>query len=387
MPSRMHEGMVYYFASNLMHLFSVPLSKTGGRMAHNLEWSPRFKLKPSIGDAIIPDASFLLDLGGSLHLVAGLDVCSTQSAPNVTEKWARAIDSACQPAVAIFLVFIPEQAHDTLQTPMSHHWQRCEAPGRHSNAMFRLLKCSKPMGKKWGRGLIEAQPLVNPDWGFRKQPTRNAYGFRPGTTRGRRNDPPIGEVRVGGARIHGGQRAYFVVANHNNYPVISQAADEKWPLPRLCEELPCVELRHDIGQDGVSGLASPQAVSQISWELKKVVETSLIMFRAIGPTPDERQWEMLIAGRNSVILNFLMDRLHGYPHDAVTLEEDDPLFIVATQDPRLVTLSAEESITAILRVALNRLRDLVSTHAGDRFREMVQRNGAGGWARGPNENR
>ena len=86
MPSRMHEGMVYYFASNLIHLFSAPLSKTGGRMAHNMEWSPRFKLKPSVGDAIIPDASFLLDLGGSLHLVAGLDVCSTQSAPNVTAK-------------------------------------------------------------------------------------------------------------------------------------------------------------------------------------------------------------------------------------------------------------------------------------------------------------
>lgn len=68
------------------------------------------------------------------------------------------------------------------------------------------------------------------------------------------------------------------------------------------------ELCHDIGQDGVSGLTSLQAVSQISWELKKVVETLLIIFRVIGPTPDERQWEMLIVGHNSSILNFLMDR-------------------------------------------------------------------------------
>ena len=55
-------------------------------MAHNLEWSPRFKLKPSISNTIIPDVSFLLDLGGSLHLVAGLDIFSTQSTPNVMEK-------------------------------------------------------------------------------------------------------------------------------------------------------------------------------------------------------------------------------------------------------------------------------------------------------------
>lgn len=96
------------------------------------------------------------------------------------------------------------------------------------------------MGKKWGWGLIEVQPLVNPDWGFHKQPTRNTYSFRSGIMRGQHNDLPIGEVRVGGARIHGRQGVYFVVTNHNNHPVISQAADEKWPLLSLCEELPCV---------------------------------------------------------------------------------------------------------------------------------------------------
>lgn len=108
---------------------------------------------------------------------------------------------------------------------------------------------SDPLHRKWGRGLLEGPTLISVENGFHRKLVQRAhgtesvlgYGFRPSHT----DHAGVHELEMmtsNGRRVelHGKVRIYVILAGCWNFEKISQAAREKWALPQLREELPCI---------------------------------------------------------------------------------------------------------------------------------------------------
>ncbi|KAH9912432.1 uncharacterized protein B0H18DRAFT_961096 [Fomitopsis serialis] len=287
MPSHTHEGLISYFqqvfhflytyaylhASNNAHLYS------SGQVS-GLTSASSYLLQDGSGGWIKPDLCLLIFLGAAAHVLVLLEVCVSQSAPNIMGKMEKLLGVTAQPALSMFFVFVRESK---IKSPklLTHVWERTWVHSKTRMAtpsgLFKYKPARKGLGRRWGRGTTLQRTLVSEAGGFRQIIRTNDLTFAPavywrrGTAR-----PAVDQVELDNLVLHGAARAYIVLAHPWDFHKVRRASIEKHALPRVLQDFVSLEISRDVGKPWVrSPYASRAAVARFRDELLKSQEVDL----------------------------------------------------------------------------------------------------------------